>query len=362
MRTLPFFLILAACGPKVEPEAPVDPVQVLQAETPAEGEATSPESAWGEVPAEPVVTAPPPPTEEELLAKAESDLQQAAGLLTTRRESDTRRAIELLLEVTSNYSDNALAYYNLGVAYQSLDENADARKAYLRSTDIYPGMGDAWLNLGAMRRNQGDNARAMQYYRAGLRDDPENMRLRSALVSVLRAQGKYELAVEQAKKGLEINANSLEIYNELAMIYLAEAEAGIDVPTKLALSQFYLQRAEKREGENHPRVQCNRGRVYELKGLVFQATESYQKALGLDPNLVQCAIYLSAIYLDSRNYDDAIPLLERAAQIEPENAAIRLNLGIAYRGARATMSPRRSTKKYSNLSLKTLNRTSILRS
>ena len=99
MRTLPFFLILAACGPKVEPEAPVDPVQVLQAETPAEGEATSPESAWGEVPAEPVVTAPPPPTEEELLAKAESDLQQAAGLLTTRRESDTRRAIELLLEL-----------------------------------------------------------------------------------------------------------------------------------------------------------------------------------------------------------------------------------------------------------------------
>jgi tetratricopeptide (TPR) repeat protein len=204
----------------------------------------------------------------------------------------------------------------------------------LRATDIHPSLGDAWLNLGAMRRNQGDNQRAMQYYRAGLRNDGENMRLRSGLVSVLRQLGNYEQAIEEAKKALVVNANSLEIYNNLALVYLSQAEAGIDVPTKLALSQFYLERAKRKEGgDKHARVQCNLGRVYEMKGLVFQATAAYQEAMLMDPDLVQCSLYLTAIYLDSRNYGDAIPLLERSAVNEPENAAIHLNLGIAYRGA-----------------------------
>ena len=147
-----------------------------------------------------------------------------------------------------------------------------------------------------MRRNDGDNQRAMQYYRAGLRNDSENMQLRSALVSVLRQLGKYDQAVDEAKKALIVNANSLEIYNNLALVYLAQAEAGIDVPTKLALSQFYLERAKgKSGGDQHARVQCNLGRVYEMKGLLFQATAAYQEAMKMDPDLVQCSLYLTVI-------------------------------------------------------------------
>jgi tetratricopeptide (TPR) repeat protein len=346
MRTLPLVLILAACGPKEVPPAPVIPDAVPAApvaQTPVAPVASVEESAWGVV--EPV--APAAPTEAELLAAAEKELRDAAGLLTTRRVEDARRSVVLLKAISQNYPDNALAFYNLGLAYQTLGQDSDARKAYLRSTDIHPSLGDAWLNLGAMRRNNGDNQRAMQYYRAGLRNDSENMKLRSALVSVLRQLGKYDDAVEEAKKALVVNANSLEIYNNLALVYLAQAEAGIDVPTKLALSQFYLERAKGKSGGDYEsaRVQCNLGRVYEMKGLLFQATAAYQEAMKMDPDLVQCSLYLTAIYLDSRNYGDAIPFLERAAALEPENAAIHLNLGIAYRGAARYEDARRQYKK-----------------
>lgn len=333
MRCFPLVLMLAACGPKEVPPAPSIPVAAIEApvvESPAALSPSPEEAAWGAV--EPAT--PAPPSEEELLAEAGKQLQEAAGLLTTRRSQDAQRSVGLLKGISQKYPDNALAFYNLGLAYQTLGENSDARKAYLRATDIHPSLGDAWLNLGAMRRNDGDNQRAMQYYRAGLRNDSENMQLRSALVSVLRQLGKYDQAVDEAKKALIVNANSLEIYNNLALVYLAQAEAGIDVPTKLALSQFYLERAKgKSGGDQHARVQCNLGRVYEMKGLLFQATAAYQEAMKMDPDLVQCSLYLTAIYLDSRNYGDAIPFLERAAALEPENAAIHLNLGISYRGA-----------------------------
>ena len=331
MKTFPLVFLLAACGPKsvppeVVPVAPVpQPIAATAPALPAVEEAPS-------VRSEPV--APAPPTQEELLSQAEKRLQNAAGLLTTGRGADAQRSVDLLKAIGRDYPGNALAFYNLGLAYQILGQDSDARKAYLRATDIHPSLGDAWLNLGAMRRNQGDNQRAMQYYRAGLRNDSENMRLRSALVSVLRQLGKFDQAIEEAKKALVVNANSLEIYNNLALVYLSQAEVGIDVPTKLALSQFYLERAKGKDGgEKHARVQCNLGRVYEMKGLVFQATAAYQEAMRMDPDLVQCSLYLTAIYLDSRNYGDAIPLLERSAGNEPDNAAIHLNLGIAYRGA-----------------------------
>lgn len=338
MKLLPLILTLVACGPKAEPPAATVPAAVPEAPPEPEPSPATPTATdsggdvWGEV-ATPV--APAPPTEEELIAQSEKQLQEAAGLLTTSRETDAQRAIDLLKGIAREYPDNALAFYNLGVAFQTLGQDSDARKAYLRATDIHPALGDAWLNLGAMRRSKGDRQRAMQYYRAGLRDDSENMRLWSALVSVLRELGKYDLALKEAKKALVVNANSLEIYNDLALIYLNEAEAGVDVSTKLALSEFYLERAKgKTGGDQHPRVQCNLGRVYEMKGLVFQATAAYQKAMEMDPDMVQCSLYLTSIYLDSRNYIDAIPLLERSAGLEPDNAAIHLNLGIAYRGVK----------------------------
>jgi len=336
MKTFPLVFLLAACGPKSAPPEPVVPevVSAAPASQPIETIETAPAAAGEVLGGIPEPVAPPPPTQEELLAQSEERLQSAVGMLTTGRSADAQRSVELLKSIGRDYPDNALAFYNLGLAYQILGQDSDARKAYLRATDIHPSLGDAWLNLGAMRRNQGDNQRAMQYYRAGLRNDSENMRLRSALVSVLRQLGKFDQAIEEAKKALVVNANSLEIYNNLALVYLSQAEAGIDVPTKLALSQFYLERAKGKDGgDKHARVQCNLGRVYEMKGLVSQATAAYQEAMRMDPDLVQCSLYLTAIYLDSRNYGDAIPLLERSAGNEPDNAAIHLNLGIAYRGA-----------------------------
>jgi tetratricopeptide (TPR) repeat protein len=334
MKLIPLILILAACGPKAEPPAAVVPAAApASVPTPATAVADPAASAWGEVETAPL--APPPPSEEELQAQADKQLQDAAGLLTTSRQADAERAVTLLKGIARDYPENALAFYNLGLAYQILGQDSTARKAYLRASDIHPSLGDAWLNLGAMRRNQGDNKRAIQYYRAGLRGDSENMRLRSALVGVLRELGQFDQALEEAKKALVVNANSLEIYNDLGLIYLAQAKSGVDVPTKLALSQFYLERAKRKEGgDQHARVQCNLARVYEMKGLIFLATKTYQKAMEMDPEMVQCSLYLTAIYLDSRNHADAIPLLERASGLEPENAAILLNLGIAYRGAK----------------------------
>ena len=333
MRTWMFGFLFLACSPKAVPPvvSPVESPPVAE-EVPAEPTGpVSAEDAWGEV-----EVAPAEPTEEELRAQADESLQKAVGRLSTGSADEARLAVDLLRAITRDYPDDALAYYNLGLAYQLMGQMTDARKAYLRATDIYPGLGQAWLNLGAIPLSQGNHQKAVQYYRAGLRDgnDPENMALRSALINALREMGKVDAAVEEAKKALRVNANSLEIYNDLALVYLdSAADGGDSVAKRLSMATFYLGLArEKQGGEEHPRVQYNLGRVNHLKGNMYLAKAYYKKALEADPDMIQCALALSAIYLDDRNYGDAVPVLEKAVALEPENPSIRLNLGIAYRG------------------------------
>ena len=62
--------------------------------------------------------------------------------------------------------------------------------------------------------------------------------------------------------------------------------------------------------------------------------------------------HVPILYLDSRNFGDAIPLFERAAGIEPENAALHLNLGIAYRGAQRYEESSKNRKRSSSWSVR----------
>jgi tetratricopeptide (TPR) repeat protein len=214
----------------------------------------------------------------------------------------------------------------MGLAYHQLGDALNARKYYLRATAIDPALGAAWLNLGALSERGGQNRRALQHYRAGLRSAPDMGELVVGTIGVLRKMGRHDEAIAEAKTALAKNANNIDVYNNLGLVYIDQG--------KPDLAQFIYQKAlNSIDGAgNNATIHANLGRTFLAKDRPWNAKAELEKALELDPDLVAAMVYLSHLAIDDHDWERTATLLERAAKIQPDNAAIQMNLGIAYRG------------------------------
>ncbi len=324
-----WFVLLAGCGGKTAPvealpEAATEPE--IAAPEPVEDPfalpATEEADPFGTTTPAPEAPAEPGVSKEDA---AYAKIENAAALLTTGRKADAQRAMDLLKQVTVSSPDLALAHYNLGLAYQQVGDTSGARRSYLAATNLDQALGDAWLNLGNLHLENDDMERALQTYKAGLRQQEDNMDLWVAIIATQRRLGMLDEAVEQARKALKVNSKSLNVYNNLGLVYVEQG--------RLDLAKFIYQRAMRQDGgDQHAFIRCNLGRVYQLQGFAVDARISYKEALELDPELVPAMLYLSEDHLDNRNFGDAVELLERANGLEPGSAGINMSLGIAYRG------------------------------
>lgn len=301
-------LSLAACKKKpTEPVVPDDPA-VIDAGTST---------------VDPLAPALPVETREERVRRV-----MTRSLEQLRLEDPTvaREVIEDLKALTADRPDAAEIPFNIGVAYELLGDDTNARKAYLRATDIDPSLGEAWLNLGALAESRGEFDRALQSYQAGLRYAPDNAGLIVGAVGALRRQGRYAQAITESKKALGQNANNVEIYNNLGLVYLAQGQTD--------LASFVYQKAlnEIEGADANAYLHANLGKVHLARDETYLASQELKRALELDPTMVPAMIALAGLDMDDHNWADAAALLERARDRRPDDAAILINLGICYRG------------------------------
>jgi Flp pilus assembly protein TadD len=232
-------------------------------------------------------------TEEQKAIARREKAKEATALLTTGKFEDARRAQSLLEELKAELPESAELAYNLGLAHEQLGNRAMAEQAYRSATQLDPELGAAWLKLGSLAEGNGDPSWALTVYGQGMRAAPTDMDLHVARIGVLVRQGRLADAEAAAKEALAINANAQSIYSNLALIYIKQG--------KLELGKFIINRA-------------------------------YEKALELDPELLDAMLFLSEVHLDNRAYGAMVPLLEKAVAVDPDDPAIHMNLGIGYRG------------------------------
>jgi tetratricopeptide (TPR) repeat protein len=308
---LPLLAIVAACGPK----KPID--DLITTTDPTDDPTGDDATADGDA----------DPGEEKKELTIEEKVNAAVGLLDDEENQENiQKAIGELEGLVRESPSEAMAHFNLGVAYHLADKKDDAKRAYQAAVNLDPTIGDAWLYQGVLQEEQGRVDSAISNYRTGIRNDPENMNVRVALIGLLRKEGRQVEAIDEAKAALKVNANSLAVYNNMGLAYLDNGD--------LALARFVYQKALEigDEAKNNAYLQSNYGWVLYQKGEKGPATYRLQKAVELDPELVPALIYLSKLYMEDRNYSDTIDLLERAAKKAPENHGVQMNLGIAYRG------------------------------
>ncbi len=155
-------------------------------------------------------------------------------------ESDSRhfaRAISLFEAALTVKPDNAVAWYNLGVALQTAGRGQEALPAYDRAISFKPDLVQAHVNRGNLLRTQRRTAEALAAYETALKFDPDFV---PALVNrgiALRALGQPEAALESFGAALARNPQTAEALFNAAMILVQTGNhaAAVEALEQLAL-------------------------------------------------------------------------------------------------------------------------------
>jgi tetratricopeptide (TPR) repeat protein len=212
---------------------------------------------------------------------------------------------KLYFEKIPSDTDNALKYYDqyaqcadtlmtaedhlrLGTMYVAARDSAKAVSQLMRAVAMDSTKAkDANFQLGFLYFARKDYAGAIPYFEAALHAD-------SAFIPALMNIGLAKLAVKQPNEGIE-----------------------------------YLRRAlEVNPKDNRPRIWIAQT-LTSLDSLP-EALEMYQQAIAAEPQNAEAQRGAGVVLLLQKNWADAIPYLEKAVQLEPENIQGHIWLAQAY--------------------------------
>ncbi len=227
------------------------------------------------------------------------------------------RAVELFQKAVTQDPKDYAAHFHLALAYSLQNDSAHAIPEYQKTLELKPGLYQAELNLGILLVREKRAADALPHLEAAVGQKPKEARPQYQLGEAYLAAGAPDKAEPHFTASLELEPKS------------AAAELGL-------------------------------GRALLAQGHLEQGAQKYRKAAELDPNYRDVLLELAAAYekarqpteavalyrqfpenpaaqerlgellLESKQYADAIPRLEKAVADSP-TPANRLALATAYR-------------------------------
>ncbi len=194
--------------------------------------------------------------------------------------------------------NNALAFSNLGAAWQAIQQFDRAESAYRKSIELNPQLAQAWNNLGNLFHQVRRDSEAETAYRESLRLNPNYVEAIANLGDLLQVAGKLEEAEALYQKARTNGDRSPELcYNE-GNLYLKRDEY-------LRAIACYDEAIEINPRMVQP--YSNRGVAYLADGDVRKAMVSYQKAIALNPDFVDAHWNRSLAWLVTGNYEQGWP-------------------------------------------------------
>ena len=150
--------------------------------------------------------------------------------------------------------DYAEAHYNLGVAYQNMNNLSDAAECYKKAIIIQPNYPAARINLGSILLRLGDYSSAIESLKWAIAFNPENAEAYNNLGAVYSELQQFETAIAQYKKAVSIHPGYASAHNNLGISYSSlgiknkarnSYEKAIEVNANFAEAHFNLSSVKK---------------------------------------------------------------------------------------------------------------------
>jgi tetratricopeptide (TPR) repeat protein len=136
---------------------------------------------------------------------------------TPVRTAEANNTMDDIIRELQNNPDNAGAYYNLGVVFQSRGETDKALKCYGRAVSMDPTLAEAHYNMGTIVKEKGDLQRAVELFRTALQHKPDFFEACYNLANTLKESRLLEEAVQTYERALLINPLHTEAHNNLGV-------------------------------------------------------------------------------------------------------------------------------------------------
>ncbi len=252
---------------------------------------------------------------------------QARGHLQRRGNGDVDQAIQMFTQAKTLDSNYALAYAGLGEAYWlKYRETRDpkwvqpASENCQRALQLNSQLAPVYVTLGIIEAGAGRHQQALDALEKARQLEPSNPSVFSERGAVEEAMGKLDDAQSSFETAAKLRPGDWTSLNAQGGFYYRrgryqDAIALFEKITRLAPgnSQGYT----------------NLGATYAMTGQYENAAVNFKQSLDLRPT-ASAYTNLGTVYFFLGHCADAVPLMERAAQLAPKSEQVWGNLGDAY--------------------------------
>lgn len=282
-----------------------------------------------------------------------------AGYRAVER-GDYQLAVRLLNMVVELAPDHGHAWNNLGWALLNLERFEEAKKALRKQIALEPEHEYAYGNLGLVLEQQGDTAKAMSAYRKALEIDPLAYEAHMGLGRLLSRRGRHDSALVHLRQSVRLGPEDPDVramlgytYQELrhfdsAAVHFGKAvELRPDDPRyRNALGWSLMQSGRHADAvahfeealrldPDHPRARGNLLRCYLALDEAVPALRELRRILDENPRAHQLGPLTPArVLVRDHDEEDVVELVEQAVDSEPDHPFFRVTLAslLAYQG------------------------------
>ncbi|CEN56281.1 tetratricopeptide repeat protein [Candidatus Methylopumilus turicensis] len=269
------------------------------------------------------------------------DALQLAGAIALETKH-YEQALSLLSKAIKLHPDYGLIHYNLGIAFQALNQFKSAISCYDEAIRLTPDFASAYSNRGDALQATNQLQAAIDSYNQAIDLNPDYFEAYSNRGNALQSLKQYQEAIASYEKAIRLNPHFAEAYSnqgnvlqELKQFETAVAsydqairlnpnyfEAYSNRGNALRKAKFYdiaiASHAQAiKLNPNYAEAYCNRGNVYLALSNLDQAIVDFNKAINLKPQFFEAYSNRGRAYLERRQYDKAMADLDKALSINP---------------------------------------------
>ena len=175
--------------------------------------------------------------------------------------------------------------------------------------------------IGLASYGVGEYAAAVPYLKAAATNDPQNLQFRLVLAHSCLSSKQFQCVLDTYHEILMLNAESAEA-DMLAGEALDEMHN-----TAGAIEQF---RAAVKADPKEPNVHFGLGYLLWTQNQFEEAAHEFQAELANVPENAQALAYLANAYMQTNRAGEALPLIQKAIEIDSGLERAHLDLGVLY--------------------------------
>ena len=216
-------------------------------------------------------------------------------------------------------NEKANAYYNAGLAAQSLGKSKNSEKYYKKAIATDQKHASAYKNYAALLSRQNKKNEAKKYYKKAIELDPQDTLLHVNYAKLLEELGGENEAEEYYKKAIELDPKYASAY-----LYYGRLLGKLDRKTEA--EEYY-----KKAIEIYPKLTA----AYHLYAILLdeldrktEAEEYYKKAIELNPKFAPTYSDYAIILQKLGEKTEAEKYYKKAIELDPKFAEAHCNYAI----------------------------------